>query len=106
MVHGVYTVPPTVPAPGVTPPVSVVANEVDLKLQSHEGAFASLLAVQPDDRTGGFTLSPCATLLQQGDAPALPIYVVTSSSTSFVNTNGLSKPPAPTEPPGARTAFQ
>jgi hypothetical protein len=89
VVHGVYTVPPTVPAPGVTPPVSVVANEVDLKLQSHEGTFASLLAVQTDDRTGVFTLSPCATLLQQGDAAALPIYVVTSSSTSFVNTTGL-----------------
>ena len=89
VVHGVYTVPPSVPAPGVTPPVQMVANEVDLKLQSYEGNFASLLAVQPDDHTGVFTLAPCATLLQQGDAAALPIYVVTSASTSFINTNGL-----------------
>jgi Domain of unknown function (DUF4382) len=88
VVHGVYTVPPTAPQ-GVTLPVSMVANEVDLKLQSHEGSFASLLAVQPDDQTGVFTLAPCATLLQQGDASALPIYVVTSASTSFVNTTGL-----------------
>ena len=36
-----------------------------------------------------FTLSPCATLLQQADAAALPIYVVTSPSTAYVNTTGL-----------------
>ena len=92
VVHGVYTVPPT-----GSQPVSVLASEVDLKLQTHEGSFASLLAVQTDDRTGVFTLAPCATLLQQGDASALPIYVVTSSSTSFVNTVGLtSLAPEPT----------
>jgi hypothetical protein len=89
VVHGVYTVPPTVPTPGVTPPVNMVASEVDLKLQTHEGNFAALLSVQPDDRTGVFTLSPCATLLQQRNGAALPIYVVTSASTSFANLTGL-----------------
>ena len=38
-----------------------------------------------------------ATLLQQGDAAALPIYVFTNSATAFVNTSGLTtlrSPPA------------
>lgn len=84
VVHGTFTVPTT------TPPSAVVTPDaVYLKLQTHEGNLGSLLAVQPDDRTGGFTLFPCATMLQQGDAAALPIYVFTSPATNFVNTSGL-----------------
>ncbi|HEY6292491.1 MAG TPA: DUF4382 domain-containing protein [Terriglobia bacterium] len=81
-VNGVFTVPPS-PLPAV-----VAAGEVDLKLQTHVGSFTSLLAVQPDDHTGAFTLAPCATMLQQTPS-ALPIYVFTTSSTTFVNTSGL-----------------
>lgn len=84
VVHGTFTVPTT------TPPSAVVAADtIYLKLQTHEGNLASLLAVQPDDHTGAFTLFPCATILQQGDAAALPIYVFTDSTTAFVNTSGL-----------------
>ena len=84
VVHGTFTVPTT------TPPSAIVgADTIFLKLQTHEGNLGSLLAVQPDDHTGTFTLSPCATLLQQGDAAALPIYVFTNSATAFVNTSGL-----------------
>jgi Domain of unknown function (DUF4382) len=90
VVHGVYTVPASVAPPGVTPPVNMVADEVDLKLQTLEGSFTTLLAEQSDDHTGVFTLSPCATLLQRGAAAALPVYVVTSPSTAFVSVNGLS----------------
>lgn len=84
VVHGTFTVPATTP-----PSAIVAADKVYLKLQTHEGNLASLLAVQPDDRTGVFTLSPCATMLQQADAAALPIYVFTDSATVFVNTSGL-----------------
>jgi hypothetical protein len=84
VVHGTFTVPTT------TPPSAVVtAQTIYLKLQTHEGNLGSLLAVQPDDHTGAFTLSPCATMLLQGDATALPIYVFTNSATAFVNTSGL-----------------
>ncbi|HUI42432.1 MAG TPA: DUF4382 domain-containing protein [Terriglobia bacterium] len=97
VVHGVYTIPTPATPPAVTPLVSTAANEVDLKTQTQEGNFGTLLAVQPDDVTGAFTLSPCATLFQQGDAPALPIYVFTSPATSFVHLPGLtslrSQPP-------------
>jgi hypothetical protein len=84
VVHGTFTVPSTTP-----PSAIVTAETVYLKLQTHEGNLASLLAVQPDDHTGAFTLFPCATMLQQADAPALPIYVFTDSATAFVNTSGL-----------------
>lgn len=97
VVHGVYTIPTPATPPAVTPLVSTAANEVDLKTQTQEGNFGTLLAVQPDDVTGAFTLSPCATLFQQGDAAALPIYVFTSAATSFVHLPGLtslrSQPP-------------
>jgi hypothetical protein len=89
IVHGIYTLPPTVTPPATAPPVSVVPSEIDLNLQTHQGNFVSLLAVQPDNRTGAFALQPCATLDQQNPT-ALPIYVFTSPQTVFVNTNGLS----------------
>jgi hypothetical protein len=88
VVHGVYTVPPAVTPPAAPAPVSMVANEIDLNLQTHEGNFISLLAAQPDNRTGAFAFQPCATLDQQNQA-ALPIYVFTSPQTVFVNTAGL-----------------
>jgi hypothetical protein len=86
VVHGVYTTAPS----GVTPSVTMAADEVDLRAQTVEGSFISLLAQQSDDLTGVFTLSPCATIFQKGDAAALPIYIVTAPSTSYVNINGLS----------------
>jgi Domain of unknown function (DUF4382) len=89
VVHGVFKLPASTSAPYPADQVSMTANEIDLTLQTHGGTFGSLLAVQPDDTTGAFTLSPCATLIQQGDSTALPIYVFTSAATSFVNVAGL-----------------
>jgi hypothetical protein len=89
VVHGVYTVPPVATPPAAARPVSMVANEVDLKLQTHLGNFVSLVSAQSDNRTGAFTLQPCAMLDQQ-DSTALPIYVFTSSQTVFRNLPGLS----------------
>ena len=88
VVHGVYTVPPPATPPAISPPVNMVANEVDVNLQAHGGNFVSLLASQADNHTGGFAFQPCATLDQQNLA-ALPIYVFTSPRTAFVNVAGL-----------------
>jgi len=82
VVHGVFNVPPS-PLPTI-----VTADEVDVRLQSYLGSFSSLLAVETDDRTGAFTLAPCATILKQTPS-ALPIYVFTSPATTFVNVAGL-----------------
>jgi hypothetical protein len=89
VVHGVYTVPPAATPPAKALPVSMVANEVDLKLQTHLGNFVSLVSAQSDNRTGAFTLEPCAMLDQQTPA-ALPIYVITNAQTIFNNVAGLS----------------
>lgn len=89
VVHGIYTLPPTVTPPATPPPISMTANEVDVNLQTHGGNFVSLLAAQSDDRTGAFAFQPCATLDQQ-DLAALPIYVFTNPQTTFVNVTGLS----------------
>ncbi len=89
VVHGVYTIPPAATPPATAAPVSMVANEIDDNLQTHQGNFLSLLAAQPDNLTGAFAFEPCATLDQQ-NAAALPIYVFTSPQTVFVNTAGLS----------------
>lgn len=88
VVHGVYTVPPAATPPAISPPVNMIANEVDVNLQAHGGNFVSLLAAQADNHTGGFAFQPCATLDQQNLA-ALPIYVFTSPQTVFVNVGGL-----------------
>ena len=89
VVHGVYTVPPAATPPAAPLPASMVANEIDLKLQTHLGNFVSLVSAQSDNRTGAFTLQPCAMLDQQNPA-ALPIYVITNSQTIFSNVAGLS----------------
>ena len=97
VVHGIFKLPPSFSAPYPADLVSMTANEIDLNLQTHQGTFGSLLAVQPDDATGAFTLSPCGALIQQGNSAGLPIYVFTSAATSFVNVPGLtglrSQPP-------------
>jgi hypothetical protein len=82
----VYKTPPTGSTTLLT---TVTAAEVDLRLQTHEGNLVALLASQPDNRTGAFTLYPCANLLQRNNTSAIPIYVFTNSATSFVNTAGL-----------------
>jgi len=89
VVHGVYTVPPAATPPAAALPVSMVANEIDLKLQTHLGNFVSLVSAQSDNRTGAFTLEPCAMLDQQNPA-ALPVYVITNAQTIFSNVAGLS----------------
>jgi hypothetical protein len=87
VVNGVYKNPP-IGSTGLL--TTVTAAEVDLDLQTHEGNLVALLASQPDNRTGVFTLNPCASLLQLNNASAIPIYVFTDSDTSFVNASGLS----------------
>lgn len=86
LVNGVYSTTSS-SSTGVLP--TVTATEVDLRLQTHEGNLVALLASQPDNLTGAFTLYPCATMLQLNDTSAIPIYVFTNSATSFVNANGL-----------------
>jgi hypothetical protein len=76
---------------GVTPP-TVNARGVFLRLQSVVGNFSALLAAQSDDKTGGFTMVPCAPLFR-----GMSIPVVTFSNTAFANVSGLHElTPAPT----------
>lgn len=86
LVNGVYSTPPS-SSTGLLP--TITASEVDVRLQTHEGNLVALLASQPDNRTGAFTLYPCASMLQLNDASAIPIYVFTNGVTSYVNANGL-----------------
>jgi hypothetical protein len=81
VVHGVFTT-----STGNSLPTTVAADKVYLKLQSYEGNFSALLAAQPDGKTGGFWLAPCAAGLFQGTR----ILVLTNSQTAFVNVIGLS----------------
>lgn len=86
VVHGVFTVPPaTIPAPAVPLPVTVAADKVFVKLQSHQGNFSSLVAAQSDDKTGAFWMASCGTLFQ-----GAPILVLTNGQTAFVSVSGLS----------------
>ncbi len=86
VVTGVYANPPSGSTGLLT---TVAAAEVDLMLQTHEGNLVALLASQPDDRTGAFTLYPCSSLMQLNNASSIPIYVFTNSLTTFVNAPGL-----------------
>lgn len=86
VVSGVYK---TAPSGSTGLLTTVTAAEVDLRLQTHEGNLVALLASQPDNRTGAFTLYPCSSLMQLNNASAIPIYVFTSPATTYVNTTGL-----------------
>ena len=84
VVHGVFTRPT---AGGMTLPVTVAADRIYLKLQSHDGTFASLVQASPDNQTGVFKFTPCASSFQRA-----PIMVFTSSrSTTFSNVAGLNE---------------
>jgi uncharacterized protein DUF4382 len=85
IVHGAYT-----PGSGLTP-ATVKSDKTDsiplkvyLKLQTHEGNFASLVAVGQDDKTGAFWLAPCGSIFQNQ-----PILVITNGDTNFLNVVGL-----------------
>ncbi|HLW78149.1 MAG TPA: DUF4382 domain-containing protein [Terriglobia bacterium] len=92
VVHGVFTAP-TPSAGGVTTlPVTVAADRIYLKLQSHDGNFASLVQAGSDNQTGIFNFIPCASLFQGAS-----VMVFTSRQTAFVNVgglNGLTKQPS------------
>lgn len=76
---------------GVTPP-TVDARGIFLRLQSLVGNFTSLLGAQSDDKTGGFTMVPCAPIFH-----GLPVPVVTFADTAFADVAGLGElTPAPT----------
>jgi hypothetical protein len=96
IVHGVFTAPPSATPPAKTPPTTVAADNIYLKLQTHQGNFSSVVPpVGSDDKTGAFYLSTCATLLSN-PAPR-PVLVVTNSQTAFVNVGGLGElTPQPT----------
>jgi hypothetical protein len=63
---------------------TVQADKIYLKLQTHEGNFNSLVAVNADDKTGAFWLQPCGSIFQNA-----PILVITGPSTNYVNVIGL-----------------
>lgn len=65
--------------------ISVAADSVYLRLQTHDGNFISLVSAGSDDRTGGFWMAPCCTLLQ-----GQKFLVLTNNQTQFVNVSGLS----------------
>ena len=86
VVHGVFTTPPSTGGPA-TLPVTVAADRIYLKLQSHDGNFASLVQAAGDNQTGVFIFTPCASLSQRA-----PIMVFTSNSaTTFSNVEGLNQ---------------
>ncbi|HLY61100.1 MAG TPA: hypothetical protein VKV95_10160 [Terriglobia bacterium] len=87
VVHGVFKAPP-ISSTGAVSPTTVAADMVFLKLQSHSGNFSSLVAANPDDRTGGFWMAACDNLFQ--GSPGAPILVLTNSQTVFLNLGGLS----------------
>ncbi len=94
VVHGVFS------KAGTASPITVAADKVYLKTQSHQGNFSSLVAAGADDKTGAFWLTSCSTLFE--GAPILvltngPGGVLTSADqstnfvqTTFVNMTGLS----------------
>jgi hypothetical protein len=86
VVHGVFTTPPAATGSAAAPLTTVAADKVYLKLQSHQGSFVSLLEAAGDDKTGAFTLAPCATLFNHA-----PILVLTNSNTTFLNVGGLNE---------------
>ncbi|HEV2419929.1 MAG TPA: hypothetical protein VGX94_19200 [Terriglobia bacterium] len=99
IVHGTYVPPPTASAGGAAVSTTLAANNVYFPIQTVSGNYVSLLAAGSDNLTGGFVLSPCASLYQ-----GRPIYVITNglsqsgqlNLTQFVNLNGLaSLTPAP-----------
>ena len=87
IVHGPITVPTTTNTGSGAPslPTTVAAAKVYDKLQSLQGSFSSLVKDAGDDKTGGFTFSPCSTLFQ-----GTPAMVLTNNQTAFVNLTGLS----------------
>lgn len=92
VVHGTYVPPPTVASGGTAASTTLTANNVYFPLQTVSGSYVSLLAASSDNATGGFVLSPCASLYQ-----GQPVYVITNGQsqssqvtvTQFVNLNGL-----------------
>ncbi|MGH9378085.1 MAG: hypothetical protein ACRD1I_04730 [Terriglobia bacterium] len=92
VVHGTYVPPPTAPSGGTASSTTLTANNVYFPLQTVSGSYVSLLAASSDNATGGFALSPCASLYQ-----GQPVYVITNGQsqndqftvTQFVNLNGL-----------------
>jgi hypothetical protein len=84
VVHGVFNRPPTPTGSTVSPPTTVAPDKIYLKLQTQQGSFSSLVQAAADNKTGAFTMIPCATLFNHA-----PIIVLTNGSTTFVNTSGL-----------------
>jgi hypothetical protein len=86
VVHGPVTPPTGSSGPGApTLPTTVAADKVYVKLQSIQGSFSQFVQVADDDKTGGFTFTPCLTLFQ-----GTPTMVLTNNQTAFVNLSGLS----------------
>ena len=87
IVHGQVTVPSASSGSGAPAlPTIVTAYKVYDKLQSIQGTFSALLQVANDDKTGGFTFTPCGVMFQN-----TPAIVLTNSQTNFVNVGGLSE---------------
>ncbi len=76
----------TFPATETTPKytIKMTAEKVYDRLQSVQGNFYSLLAAGSDDKTGGFSFTPCAQIYQ-----GVSTIVLTNSDTTFVSATGL-----------------
>lgn len=64
---------------------TLAATAVYLKLQTVAGNFSALDSVGSDDKTGAFTMEPCADIFQ-----AAPVLVITNNQTLYTNVVGLS----------------
>lgn len=85
VVHGVFTAPTS--TGGVsTLPVTVAADRIYLKPQTHYGNFTSMVQAGADNLTGVFIFTPCASYFNSA-----PIMVFTSSHTTFANVGGLNQ---------------
>jgi len=65
-------------------PPTMTANAVYLRPRTVFGNFNTLLAAASDDKTGGFTMTPCGALFQQQ-----PITILTFANTEFLDVSGL-----------------
>ncbi len=71
--------------PFQTNPLQLNADRIVLRRRPLIGHFNALLAAQSDDMTGGFTMTPCASIFQ-----GKQVAVLTFGDTKFVGLSGLS----------------
>jgi len=73
---------------------SLAASSVVLQTQPLLGTFNQVLVAGSDDKTGGFSMTPCSSVFGSG---SISIPVLTSSRTNFNGLNGLNGIPSNSE---------